>query len=66
MVPEPLVPPGPVTVTETLPPPLGPQGTTTFIDVLETTVKEAAVEPKFTAVVFRKPVPVMMAVFHHR
>lgn len=62
-MPEPLVPPGPVTVTDTVPPPLGPRGTTTFIAVLETTVKEAAVEPKFTAVVFKKPVPAMTAVF---
>lgn len=63
MVPEPLVPPGPVTVTETVPPPLGPRGTTTFITVLEATLKEPAVEPNFTAVVFKKPVPVMTAAF---
>lgn len=57
------MPPGPVTVTETVPPLLSPCGTTTFITVLEITVKGAAVEPKFAAVVFMKPMPVMTAVF---
>ena len=59
-----LVPPGPVTRTKTLPPALGPGGTTAFITVLETTVNEvAAVEPKVTAVAFVKPEPLMTGVF---
>jgi hypothetical protein len=43
-----------------VPPPLGPGGTTAFITVLETNIKEVAgVEPKVTAVAFVKPEPVM-------
>lgn len=53
-----LVPLGPVTRTETVPPAPGPGGTTTFIVKLETTVNEVAtVEPKATAVVFVKLAP---------
>jgi hypothetical protein len=53
-----------VTRTETLPPALGPGGTTTFITVLEITVNEvAAVEPKVTAVAFVKPEPLITAAF---
>lgn len=46
-----LVPPGPVTKTDTAPPALGPGGTIALITELETTVNEVAeVEPKVTAV----------------
>lgn len=59
-----LVPPGPVTRTETLPPALGPGGTTASITVSEATMNEvAAVEPKVTAVAFVKPEPLITAVF---
>lgn len=52
------MPPGPVTRTETVPPALGPGGTTAFIVELETTVNEVAiVEPNATAVVFVKLAP---------
>jgi hypothetical protein len=63
-VPAALVPPGPVTKTETSPPALGPGGTTAFIAVLEATVNEVAgVEPKATAVALVKPEPLMTTVF---
>ena len=52
------MPPGPVTRTETVPPALGPGGTTAVIVELDTTVNEVAiVEPKATAVVFVKFAP---------
>ena len=55
-----LVPPGPVTRTETVPPALGPGGTTAFIVEFETTVNAVAiVEPKATAVAFVNPEPPM-------
>lgn len=55
-----LVPPGPVTRTETVPPALGPGGTTACIVELDTTVNEVAiVEPKATAVAFVKLAPLI-------
>jgi hypothetical protein len=58
------MPPGPVIRTETVPPPLGPGGTTAFIALSKTTVKEVAgVEPKVIAVAFVKPKPMIDTVF---
>lgn len=53
-----------MTRTETVPPVLGPGGTTAFIVESETTVNEVAiVEPKATAVAFVNPEPLMDTVF---
>ena len=54
------MPPGPVTRTETVPPALGPGGTTAFIVEFETTLNVVAiVEPKATVVMFVKPEPLI-------
>lgn len=53
-----------MTRTETVPPALGPGGTTAFIVESETTANEVAiVEPKATAVVFVNPEPLIDTLF---